>query len=156
MLLMGVCYHLATHAKFYTTRSGTQISRIEHEWFGYGDAFALAKEVGLYLKAMTEQDDTIFVWMQSPQINFYALRRTPSRAPIMSLPWPGLDEAVLQDVQRERPSYIVIFDGHPLPEGKLSAIVFGDYRKIINLPDPAFGSSQGAYGIYRPKTQVLR
>lgn len=50
-----------------------------------------------------------------------------------------------------------MFDGHPLPGKKLSAIVLGDYSKMVNLPEPNLGgSSQRIYGIYRAKAQTLQ
>jgi len=139
LLLSGSLLHVFTHARVYTTLSGDQLSVYESGWAHFGNVFGVAKRVGLNLRDVTAPGDEVFVWKHHPEINFYALRRTPSRAPIISLPHLRQDDILLQDIERRRPEYIVILDAVPMRSERLGRIIVAEYAKaydINGLPSP--------------------
>jgi hypothetical protein len=142
LLLSGGLLHVFTHARVYTTLSGDQLSEYESGWAHFGSVFGVAKRVGLHLRDVTTPGDEVFVWKHHPEINFYALRRTPSRAPIISLPHLRQDDILLQDIERRRPEYIVILDALPMRNERLGRIIIDEYVKVYginSLPSPHQG-----------------
>jgi 4-amino-4-deoxy-L-arabinose transferase-like glycosyltransferase len=134
LLLSGGFLHVFTHARVYTTLSGDQLSEYESGWAHFGGVFGVAKRVGLHLREVTTPGDEVLVWKHHPEINFYALRRTPSRAPIISLPHLRQDDILLQDIERRRPEYIVILDALPIRDERLGRIIVDEYVKVYGIP----------------------
>lgn len=101
------------HYRFFTSYSGDEISMREYLWaYPAVPIFGVTRQLGLELRQITRETETIFVWKHHPQINFYALRKTPARSPIVSLPGlPFLEDETVLDVERGRPAYVVVFDG---------------------------------------------
>ncbi len=84
----------------------------------YGHDPSIARFIGRYLRNRTETDDFIYVWRWNPEINFYALRKSPSPilvhthsdfAPwnFLSFPWGDPEEEAIQSLYRFPPKYIV-------------------------------------------------
>jgi 4-amino-4-deoxy-L-arabinose transferase-like glycosyltransferase len=102
----GVLF-VKTDAPYYLKYDAEQISlRV------YGTpVFSVSRFVGKYLRERTQPDDLIYVWAVKPEINFYALRKTPSPFLVYStsfarLPWDTHAE-VIQSLHRAPPRYIV-------------------------------------------------
>jgi hypothetical protein len=96
-----------TDAPYYLRYNAEQIS------LGiYGTpVFSVTRFVGKYLRERTQPDDLIYVWATNPEINFYALRKSPSpflvhSAAFEKLPWDTLEE-IIQSLYRTPPRYIV-------------------------------------------------
>jgi 4-amino-4-deoxy-L-arabinose transferase-like glycosyltransferase len=146
LLVMALLFG-ATHYKYFFVYNGDEQSANEYDW-GYGPAriFGKARSLGLDLRRVVAKDETVFVWKHQPQINFYALRRTPVRSPILSLPGaPDLERATVIDFEARKPAYVVIFD--PLPMNKfpqLAGLIADNYGKIFEVRGLPFGE-QGVY-----------
>jgi 4-amino-4-deoxy-L-arabinose transferase-like glycosyltransferase len=106
---------VGTEAPYYLKLSDEQIS---HYRFGTAE-LSVARYIGRYLRNRTETDDFIYVWRWNPEINFYALRKSPSpilvhtysdNIPwnILSFPWGDPEEEAIQSLYRFPPKYIVV------------------------------------------------
>jgi 4-amino-4-deoxy-L-arabinose transferase-like glycosyltransferase len=108
VLIISSCVlFVKTDAPYYLRYDAEQIS------FGvYGTpVFSVTRFVGKYLRERTQPDDLIYVWAANPEINFYALRKSPSpflihSAAFRKLPWDTHEEAI-QSLNRAPPQYIV-------------------------------------------------
>ena len=95
-----------TDVSYYVRYNDAQISL--HQ---YGSPlFSVTRFIGNYLADQTEQEDLIYVWAVNPEINFYALRKSPSPFLIQTdldhIPWNAHKELV-QSLQERPPKYIV-------------------------------------------------
>jgi 4-amino-4-deoxy-L-arabinose transferase-like glycosyltransferase len=97
-------------APYYLKYNGIQISLRQFNT----PLFSVTRYIGKYLKDRTEQDDLIYVWRVNPEINFYALRKSPSpylMHSIMSYNLPrDPHEQVLESLHRSPPKYIVLME----------------------------------------------
>ena len=107
LIIWSCVLFVKTDAPYYLRYDAEQISfRV------YGTPlFSVTRFVGNYLKERTQPDDLIYVWAVNPEINFYALRKTPSPFLVYStsfarLPWDTHAE-VIQSLHRAPPRYIV-------------------------------------------------
>ncbi len=96
-----------TDAPYYLVYNGPQISLHQYKT----PVFSVTRFVGKYLRNRTQPEDLIYVWAVNPEINFYALRKTPSPFLVhsnsfASLPWDTHAE-VMQSLHRAPPRYIV-------------------------------------------------
>ncbi|MEJ2430866.1 MAG: hypothetical protein P8075_18405 [Deltaproteobacteria bacterium] len=97
---------VVTDAPFYLKYDGIQISQRQYN----SPVFAVTRFIGKYLKDHTRKNDFVYVWAVDPEINFYALRRSPS--PILvqhnlhHFTWDPYEE-VSQSLHRSPPKYIV-------------------------------------------------
>ena len=95
-----------TDLPYYLQYNGSQISL--HQ---YGSPlFSVTRFIGNYLGDQTEPEDLIYVWAVNPEINFYALRKSPSPFLIQTdfgyVPWDPYKK-VVQSLHRRPPKYIV-------------------------------------------------
>ena len=98
--------YVKTDMSYYLQYNGTQISL--HQ---YGSPlFSVTRFIGNYLKDRTQPEDLIYVWAVNPEINFYALRKSPSPFLIQTdldhIPWNAHEE-VVQSLKKRPPKYIV-------------------------------------------------
>jgi hypothetical protein len=149
LVVSGGVFTLNHHA-VYTRYSGEDISIKEASpgFFGF-PAFALGRSVGLDLMNLTGPRDKVFVWKDHAEISFYALRETPTRMPIAALPFTPVEGIVVEDLEKGKPEFIVVFNPvavfnfEPFME-----ILRKEYVKILNI----HGLSFAEQGIYRRKT----
>jgi len=97
-------------APYYLVYNGPQISLHQYKT----PVFSVTRFVGKYLRNRTQPGDLIYVWAVNPEINFYALRKTPSPFLVYStsfarLPWDTHAE-VMQSLHRAPPRYIVALE----------------------------------------------
>ena len=148
VILCIVLLYGKNHYKIYTTYTGDDISVEENRWGFGGDSslFVAARKLGLDLRRNTRSNETIFVWKHHPEINFYALRKTPVRSPIMSLPrLPVMRPQAIQDMQRNNPDYIVLFDLlSPFRFEELTSFLQNRYVKVYGINGLVF-AEQGVY-----------
>jgi len=101
---------IRTDAPYYLTYNGIQISLKQYET----PLFSVTRSIGKHLCERTEPDDFIYVWAVNPEINFYALRKTPSpylmHVSLDKLPWDAYEE-IMQSLHRASPKYIVEMQG---------------------------------------------
>ena len=107
LIIFSCVLFVKTDAPYYLKYDAEQIS------YGvYGTpVFSVSRFVGKYLRERTQPDDLIYVWAANPEINFYALRKSPSPFLVHSkafrkLPWDTHAE-VIQSLNRTPPQYIV-------------------------------------------------
>jgi len=97
-------------ARYYLEYNGMQISLRQFNT----PLFSVTRYIGKYLKERTEPSDLIYVWRVNPEINFYALRKSPTpylMHSIMSYNLPqDPHEEVLESLHRSPPRYIVIME----------------------------------------------
>jgi len=97
---------VVTDAPFYLKYDVIQISHRQYD----SPVFAVTRFIGKYLRDHTQKDDFVYVWAVNPEINFYALRKSPS--PILvhhnlhHFTWDPYEE-VIQSLHRAPPRYIV-------------------------------------------------
>jgi hypothetical protein len=107
ILTLALLLFVKTDAPFYFRYDGMQISFHQYDT----PLFSVTRYIGQYLRDRTEPNDLIYVWGASPEINFYALRKSPN--PYLmhtvagyNLPWdPG--KQVVESLHRSPPTYIV-------------------------------------------------
>jgi 4-amino-4-deoxy-L-arabinose transferase-like glycosyltransferase len=97
---------LITDAPYYFNYDGIQISYRQ-----YGSPlFSVTRFIGNYLGDRTQPEDLIYVWAVNPEINFYALRKSPTpylmHVGLENIPWDPFAE-VLQCLYRTPPKYVV-------------------------------------------------
>jgi 4-amino-4-deoxy-L-arabinose transferase-like glycosyltransferase len=97
---------VVTDVPIYFKYDVIQISQRQYD----SPVFAVTRFIGKYIRGHTQKDDFVYVWAVNPEINFYALRRSPS--PILvhhnlhHFTWDPYEE-VTQSLQRTPPKYIV-------------------------------------------------
>jgi 4-amino-4-deoxy-L-arabinose transferase-like glycosyltransferase len=107
ILTLAFLLSVKTDAPFYFKYDGMQISFHQYDT----PLFSVTRYIGQYLRGRTELNDLIYVWGASPEINFYALRKSPSpylmhTVARYNLPWdPG--KQVLESLHRSPPKYVV-------------------------------------------------
>jgi 4-amino-4-deoxy-L-arabinose transferase-like glycosyltransferase len=147
VLMLSGAFFVQAHYKFWTAHSGGEMSLQEYLWaFPPTPMFGIARQLGFELGQITRETETIFVWKHHPEINFYALRKTPARSPIASLPeLPCLEDETVQNVQEKRPDYVVVFDSlflYNFP--RMRELIFKDYTKTFGIEGLAY-PEQGIY-----------
>lgn len=107
LLLAG--YSVMIDSPFYWQLTPDQVSIAKYDT----DQFALARQVGNYLRARTRPDDYLLQWGWEPEIYFYADRRgiTPYIADVL-VGWscnpPEAVRQVLQNLEDKQPRYVVM------------------------------------------------
>ena len=97
---------VVTDAPFYIKYDAIQISQRQYN----SPVFSVTRYIGKYLQDHTQKNDFVYVWAVNPEINFYALRKSPS--PILvhdnlhHFTWDPYNE-VIQSLHRTPPKYIV-------------------------------------------------
>jgi 4-amino-4-deoxy-L-arabinose transferase-like glycosyltransferase len=119
-----------TDSPYYLNYDSVQISLRQ-----YGNPiFSVTRFIGSYLKDHTKPEDLIYVWPVNPEINFYALRRSPSPFLIQvdfdHIPWDPYKE-IVESLRRKPPKYIVALTGMSGLPG-LRDYVHSNYRVESN------------------------
>ena len=121
MAIFACAFYLfvMTDAPYYLRYNGDQISYQQYRT----SLFSVTRFIGKYLGERTHPDDLIYVWRGDPEINFYALRKTPS--PFL-VHW-NVDETdcaiAMKSLRQAPPVYIVaMYDMSIFP-------ALGDYVK---------------------------
>ncbi len=107
ILALAFLSFVKADARYYLQYNGMQISLRQYNT----PLFSVTRYIGKYLKDRTEPDDLIYVWGVSPEINFYALRRSPNpylmhTVMFYNLPWDSYKE-VLESLHRSPPKYVI-------------------------------------------------
>jgi hypothetical protein len=107
LLVVTFLSFVKADAPYYFKYNGMQISLRQYNT----PLFSVTRYIGKYLRGRTEIDDLIYVWGASPEINFYALRKSPNPYLMHSimfynLPWNS-QKQVLESLQRSSPKYVV-------------------------------------------------
>lgn len=110
VFIWAILLFVKTDAPYYLIYNGPQISLHQYQT----PVFSVTRFVGKYLRNRTQPEDLIYVWAVNPEINFYALRKTPSPFLVYStsfarLPWDTHAE-VMQSLHRAPPRYIVALE----------------------------------------------
>lgn len=148
-LVFTSVFFVVSHYKFYFVYSGDDISYHEYKKdFGDVHLFATARKIGYALKSSTDPTDRIYVFAVHPEINFYALRTTPTRLPlaaVMNMFMNNSKQVLIYDLTENKPEYVLIFDrfGKSFPE--LSHLLDNHYVKVCGVP----GLPYPEQGVYR-------
>jgi 4-amino-4-deoxy-L-arabinose transferase-like glycosyltransferase len=107
LLALSFLSSVKADAPYYLKYNGMQISLRQYNT----PLFSVTRYIGKYLRGRTERDDLIYVWGVSPEINFYALRKSPNpylmhTIMFYNLPWDSYKE-VLESLHRSPPKYVV-------------------------------------------------
>lgn len=155
LLVLSGALFLQAHHRFFFSYSGDEMSMQEYLWgFPPTPRFGIARRLGLELREMTQEKETIFVWSHHPEVNFYALRKTPARTPLVALPGlNNLEDVIMGDVQGESPGYVVVFDSlflYNFP--RLAEFIAREYVRAFDIE----GLEIPDQGIYRKRTHEGR
>lgn len=105
-LLGSLVLFLITEAPYYTSYNGIQISLRQYS----SPLFSVTRFIGKYLGDRTKPEDFIYVWAVNPEINFYALRKSPTpyvmHVGLENIPWDSYAQ-VLQCLHQTPPKYVV-------------------------------------------------
>ena len=106
LVIVGFVLFIKTDIPYYFKYDEIQISMRQ-----YGTPlFSVSRYIGKYLRAKTQPDDLVFVWAVNSEINFYALRKSPSpfvmHVNFETVPWDAYEE-VMQSLHKAPPKYIV-------------------------------------------------
>ncbi len=148
LLLLALLYG-KVHYKFYVAYTGDQMSLEENRWAvgSFNESIlGIARRLGVDLRLNTREDETILVWKYHPEINFYALRKTPVRSPIMALPPPpDLYPEIMRDIDNNKPDYIVLFQVlSAYGFERLESTLKSEYVKVYGINGLDF-AEQGVY-----------
>ena len=107
---IGFLFFVKTDAPYYLKYDDTQVSLHQYKTA----LFSVTRYIGKYLKDKTQPDDLVFVWAVNSEINFYALRKSPSpyvmHTNLENVPWNAYEE-VMNSLHRAPPKYIVEMQG---------------------------------------------
>jgi len=106
LLAKALLLFVITDIPFYVSYNTDQISYHQYRT----PLFSVTRFIGNYLGARTEPDELIYVWAVNPEINFYALRKTPSPFLVHRRENRVPTEEVIQSLQKSPPKYIVVID----------------------------------------------
>jgi 4-amino-4-deoxy-L-arabinose transferase-like glycosyltransferase len=95
-----------TDAPYYLSYNGDQISYHQYRT----PLFSVTRFIGKYIREHTKPDELVYVWATNPEINFYALRKTPSPFLVQRSGSRVSVEEVIQSWQKAPPKYIVVID----------------------------------------------
>ena len=149
-LLLSLSFlYVKAHYKFYLVYTGDQISLEEYRWATgeiHESIFGIARSVGVDLRRDTLENETILVWKYHPEINFYALRRTPVRAPIVALVSPPNPfTEIIRDIDHDKPDYVVLFQVLSAYQfEQLDSILKREYVQVYRINGLNF-AEQGVY-----------
>lgn len=140
---------IITEAPYYFKYNGDQISYHQYKT----PLFSVTRFIGMYLKKHTQPDDLVFVWRVNPEINFYALRRTPTRSPVF-VDWGAmlpmdLHEEVMQSLQQTPPKFIVVLE--PMHSFTALAEYVHQHYQEENAPDLETLKKLIPFQVYRRK-----
>jgi 4-amino-4-deoxy-L-arabinose transferase-like glycosyltransferase len=132
ILTLAFLLFVKTDAPYYLKYDGMQISLHQFNM----PLFSVTRYIGKYLKGRTEPSDLIYVWRVNPEINFYALRKSPTPYLIHSvmsynLPWDP-HEQVLESLRRSPPKYVVLME-EIVEFAALKDFINQNYRLETNL-----------------------
>ncbi len=132
ILTLAFLLSVKTDAPYYLKYDGMQISLHQFNM----PLFSVTRYIGKYLKGRTEPSDLIYVWRVNPEINFYALRKSPTPYLIHSimsynLPWDP-HEQVLESLRRSPPKYVVLME-EIVEFAALKDFINQNYRLETNL-----------------------
>ena len=103
-------YFIVTESPYYLKYDGVQVSYRQYAT----PLFSITRYIGDYLRAQTQPEDLIYVWAVNPEINFYALRKSPSpflmQVDFDHIPWDPYEE-VVQSLRSKPPKYVVAMTG---------------------------------------------
>jgi 4-amino-4-deoxy-L-arabinose transferase-like glycosyltransferase len=106
VLAWALLLFVKTDAPYYLSYNGVQISFHQYR----SPLFSVTRFIGNYLKDHTQPEDLIYVWAVNPEINFYALRKSPSpfliHVDFDHIPWNPHKE-IISSLRRKPPKYIV-------------------------------------------------
>jgi 4-amino-4-deoxy-L-arabinose transferase-like glycosyltransferase len=107
ILALAFLSFVKADAPYYLKYNGMQISLRQYNT----PLFSVTRYIGKYLRERTEPSDLIYVWGVSPEINFYALRKSPNpylmhTIMLYNLPWDSYKE-VLESLHRSPPKYVI-------------------------------------------------
>lgn len=136
---------IMTDAPYYSSYNGDQISYHQYKT----SLFSVTRFIGKYLGERTQPDDLIYVWRGDPEINFYALRKSPS--PFL-VHW-NLDETdcdiAMESLRRAPPEYIAaMYDISIFPA--LEDYVLTNYQEETNTDLDKLRKIY-SFGVYRRK-----
>ncbi len=126
----SLIFFIVTESPYYLKYDGVQVSYHQYET----PVFSVTRYIGSYLRNQTQPEDHVYVWAVNPEINFYALRKSPS--PILMhvdfdhFPWDPFEE-VVQSLRSRPPKYIVAMTGMSAFPG-LRDYVQSNYRAETN------------------------
>jgi 4-amino-4-deoxy-L-arabinose transferase-like glycosyltransferase len=95
-----------TDAPYYLSYNADQISLHQYRT----PLFSVTRFIGKYLQQHTQPDELVYVWATNPEINFYALRKTPSPFLVQRRESRVPIEEVIQSLEKSPPKYIVVID----------------------------------------------
>jgi hypothetical protein len=131
ILLAGILFwslylFVRTDAPYYLRYSGDQISNAV-----YGTPlFSVTRFIGKYLKEHSQPEDLIYVWRSDPEINFYALRKSPSPYLVFWKFDPDDLEVVIRSLYQKPPRYVVAME-KMTKFPALQKYIDSDYHKEI-------------------------
>ncbi len=140
---------IITDAPYYFKYNGDQISYHQYKT----PLFSVTRFIGMYLKKHTQPDDLVFVWRVNPEINFYALRKSPVPSIVFvywgsMMPWDPHEE-VMQSLKRTPPKFIVAME----PMNGFTALVEYVHQHYQEENAPDFDTLKGLipFQVYRRK-----
>lgn len=103
---------ILTDAPYYLSYNADQISYHQYKT----PLFSVTRFIGKYLGERTQSDDLIYVWRWDPEINFYALRKSPSPYLIHWEQEENSFSITMEYLRRAPPEYVVaMFDLSTFP-----------------------------------------
>ena len=106
LLIWSFLLFVRTDSPYYLRYNADLIS---HSIYGT-PLFSVTRFIGKYLKEHTQPDDLIYVWRTNPEINFYALRKSPSPYLVFVRFQPDDFKTLIQSLHREPPLCIVAME----------------------------------------------
>jgi 4-amino-4-deoxy-L-arabinose transferase-like glycosyltransferase len=106
ILFWALVLSVKTDAPYYLNYNGTQISLHQYR----SPIFSISRFIGHYIRQRTQPDDLVYVWAVNPEINFYALRKTPSPYLVHRRELKVPAEEVIRALQRSPPKYIIVME----------------------------------------------
>ncbi len=92
-----------TDTPYYVRYNADQISYHQYRT----PLFSITRFIGKHLRKRTRPDELVYVWAVNPEINFYALRKTPSPFLVHRPEERVPAEEVIRSLQKSPPKYIV-------------------------------------------------
>jgi len=106
LFVKALLLFVITDAPYYLSYNADQISF--HQY--HTPLFSVTRFIGKYLQQRTQPDELVYVWATNPEINFYALRKTPNPYLVQRRESRISIEEVIQSLQKSPPKYIVVID----------------------------------------------
>ena len=106
VLTWALVLSVKTDAPYYLNYNGAQISLHQYR----SPIFSVSRFIGHYIRQRTQPNDLVYVWAVNPEINFYALRKTPSPFLVHRRELKVPAEEVIRALQKSPPKYIVAME----------------------------------------------